>query len=364
MKKNTRITNIVLSIVILSLLIPLLSCKKKVTQESTVVGVLIKNDQEEFWKTYKKNIIDSAQQTGVPINIYAFDNDVPTQIDQIKTLLMNGTKYFFIVPANTAVTEQITKIINSQGGVAVFSNVVPSADALKVGENFYFTTSPETDAGAYQAELLDEYFKKNPSKLTGKTVNVLYFNGEFGHPAQIPRREGFLQAMKQKGYTVNILAQVAANWNSKSAKESMNLWLAKYGTEGLDAVITQNDDMAIGAIQAFIENGFTDDPTNQSKDTDGDGIVLPVPIIGVDGTDEGRKMINQKLLYGSVFQDMKTQISSAFEIIKECHNHGTAIGFTTSLGVKAAEKTSTEPPLTDASILKQCFVVPYVPVKK
>lgn len=364
MKKTTRITSIILSIAIVALLIPLLSCKKKGNQDTYIVSVLIKNDHEEFWKTYKKNIIQAAKETDTQINIYAFDNDVPTQIDQIKTLLMNGTKYFFIVPANTAVSEQITKIINSQGGVAVFTNVVPSAAALKVGENFYFTTSPETDAGAYQAELLDEYFKKNPSKINGKTVNVLYFNGEFGHPAQIPRREGFLQAMKQKGYTVNIVAQVAANWNSKSAKESMNLWLNKYGTEGLDAVISQNDDMAIGAIQAFIENGFTDDPTDQSKDTDGNGISLPIPVIGVDGTDEGRKMINQKLLYGSVFQDTKAQISSAFEIIKECHVHGSAIGFTTSLGVKAAEKTSTEPPLTDASVLKQCFVVPYVPVKK
>ena len=363
MTRKSKIYRILSAITALFML-SLFSCEKGKASEEMTVGVLIKSDRDVFWRNYKKFIIEAAKETNVKLNIYAFDNDSPTQIDQIKTMLMNGISHFFIVPSNSDLSPQIAKIIDSKGGYAIFSNVVPTVEALKVSKSFYFTTSPETDAGAYQAEILDGYFKKNPSKLSGKTVNVLYFNGEFGHPAQIPRREGFVSAMEKKGYKVNFLSQIAANWNRNSARESMNIWIERNGLEGVNAVITQNDDMAIGAIEAFIEKGLCDNPANPSQDTDRDGISLPVPIIGVDGTAEGKKFIEQNQLYGSVFQDMKAQISTGFEILKECQQKGNAIGFVTSAGVKAATSTTTEPPLTDSSVLSQCFVVSYIPLQK
>lgn len=362
MNKFIKNTSVIVMTVLISL--PFVSCKNKKNIVDNTVGVLLKSDQDSFWQTYKGYVLDAAKETGLSVKVYAFDNDAPTQIDQIKTMLMNGIKYFFIVPASTDLTNQISHIIASQGGVAVFSNVVPTIDALKLSKNFYYTSSPETEAGAYQAELLDEYFKKNPGKLNGKTVNILYFNGEFGHPAQIPRQKGFLEAMESKGYKVNILSQIAANWHKKVAREAMNIWIQKNGISGVDAIITQNDDMAIGAINAFIDNNVLDDPSNPTRDTDGDGISVPVPIIGVDGTERGKKLLNDNQLYGSVFQDMKSQVRTGFEIIKECKENGTAIGFTTPAGVKAATKTSTEAPLTDSSVLGQCFIVPYVPLKK
>ena len=345
-------------------LLSFLSCRNEKKGSENTVGVLLKSDQDTFWQTYKGYVLDAAKETGLSVRCYAFDNDAPTQIDQIKTMLMNGIKYFFIVPATTDLTDQISHIIASKGGVAVFSNVVPTIDALKLSKNFYYTSSPETEAGAYQAELLDEYFKKNPGKLNGKTVNVLYFNGEFGHPAQIPRRQGFLDAMAGKGYNVNILSQIAANWHKKVAREAMNIWIQKNGISGVDAIITQNDDMALGAITAFLDNNVLDDPSDPTRDTDGDGLSVPVPVIGVDGTERGKKLLLENQLYGSVFQDMRSQVLTGFEIIKECSKNGSAIGFTTPSGIKAAAKTSTEAPLTDSGVLGQCFIVPYVPLKK
>ena len=365
MKNFTKIRFFILAVFLILGMNVLLSCNSKSAgANSEKIGVLLKSEDESFWIDFKKYFTDIAEEKNLSLEIYASDNDPAIQIDQLKTMLMNGVKGFVITAASSDLTEQIAKIVNSQGGYVVFVNVMPTIDALKISKNCYYSSSPETEAGAYQAEILHNYFSKHPDKLSGKTVNVLYFNGEYGHPAQIPRRAGFVEAMESKGYKVNFLTQFGANWNRGSAKESMNLWLKKNGVKNLNAVVCQNDDMALGAVEAFIDNGFIDSKNSPMNDTDGDGTALALPVLGVDATTAGRDSLAASQLYGTVFQDMKTQIETALEIVTKCYSDGSAIGYVTSKGIKGAQKVSTEAPLTDTAIISQCFIVPYVPVTK
>ena len=44
--------------------------------------------------------------------------------------------------------------------------------------------------------------------------------------------------------------------------------------------------------------------------------------------------------------------------------NGSAQGYVTQAGLKAASQVTKEAPLTDSSVIGQCFVVPFVPVQK
>jgi methyl-galactoside transport system substrate-binding protein len=135
-----------------------------------VMGALIRNLNETFVRDYADNLKKLAKESNVTLKLYDGNSDVATQLDQLKTLLSQGVKYFVIIPQDTGATEQMAQLIKAKDGAAAFSNIQPSVEALKVGKNFYFASSPETVAGDYQAQIIDDYFKKYPAKAPGKLL--------------------------------------------------------------------------------------------------------------------------------------------------------------------------------------------------
>ena len=338
-------------------------CTNKSNSKKEIIGVLLRNDNEAFLQAYKSGLIDSAKKNNIQLQIYSANNDAAIQIDQLKTMLLNGVKNFVIIAHSTDLTEQMAKIISSQGGSAAFSNIIPSVDALKVGKNFFYASSPETDAGNFQAQIIDSYFKKNSGKLSGKTLNVVYFNGEYGHPAQIYRKVGVMEGLSKLGYNVNIVAEFGANWSRDSARQYLDL-LIDGGTKDFDVVIAQNDEMALGAVDSLVNHGLVDNPSSPTKDTDNDGTALSVLVLGIDATDGGKASMSNNQMYATVLQDANAQAATALELVWQCMKTGSAQGYTTQAGLKAAAQTTKEAPLTDSSVISQCFVVPFVPVQK
>lgn len=335
---------------------------KDSSSDKVVVGALIRNVNETFLANYAANLRTLASNANVELRLLDGNSDVATQLDQLNTLLTQGVKYFVIIPQDTAATEQMCQLINARGGAAAFSNIQPSIEALKVGKNFYLASSPETVAGDIQAEIADEYFKAYPEKLgPNKTVNLLIINGQLGHPAQVNRRQGAIDGLKARGYNVNIVAEQTANWGAAEAQALMDAWLAAYSGQ-FNMVFAQNDDMAMGAVESMLTNKFTDDPSDITKDTNGDGTVTRVPVVGVDATPAGQQSIRENKMYATVLQDAVGQSTTAFELVYTTATKGSAIG-TTAGGITAATEIG-EDPASDPAVLDQCFLVPFKKVTK
>lgn len=328
-----------------------------------VIGALIRNLDEQFVRDYADNLKKIADAKGVTLKLLDARNDQANQLDQLNLLLTQGVKYFVIVPTQTEVTEQMAKAIQAKKGGAAFSNIQPSVAALKVGPNFFLASSPESVAGAIQADIIDAYFKKNPAKLApGKTINTLMLLGQLGHPAQKYRTDAVLAGLKSKGYTVNVIAQDTANWKPDEAQQKMDAWIAAY-RDKFNIVITNNDGMALGAVESLLTNKYTDDPANPSVDKDGDGTVLRVPVLGVDATQVALKSMAENKLYATVLQDSVGQSSTAFDLAYTMATKGSAIG-SVAWGLKAITAPTDEAPANDASIVKQCYLVPFKAVTK
>lgn len=336
---------------------------KESTSGQVVIGALIRNLNETFLRDYANNLEKLAATNGVEVRLLDGNSDVATQLDQLNTLLTQGVKYFVIVPQDTSVTEQMTQAINAKGGAAAFSNIQPSVEALKVGKNFFLASSPESVAGDIQAQIITDYFTKYPEKAPGKVVNALLLNGQLGHPAQVNRKKGVEGGLAARGYTVNLVAEDTANWSAEQAQAKMDAWIAAYNGK-FNVVIAQNDDMALGAIESMLTNKYTDDPADVTKDTNGDGTVLKVPVIGVDGTETGVRSMNENKMYATVLQDAVGQSATAFELVYQVATKGSAKGYMTKAGLSAAKAITGEAPVTDASILDQCFLVPFKPITK
>ncbi|MGP1576860.1 MAG: substrate-binding domain-containing protein [Treponema sp.] len=340
----------------------LIACGENTDTKKVRVAGLIRGDAETFLNTYREALVKSANENDADLQIYFCNNDSAVQLDQVKNLLTNGVKYFVIIPVDTALTEQIVRLIHSMGGSVAFSNILPSDAALDIDKNVFHVSSAETAAGDFQAQILDDYFKNNPRKLSGKTIKILYLNGEVGHSTQIFRKQGFMDGLTKRGYSVDIVAEGSATWDFAIARQLTDNWIKKNAE--FDAIVAQNDDMALGAVEALIANGRTDIPGDANKDSDGDGTALTVPVIGVDATDAAKTSIAAHKLYATVLQDAAGQAATAMEVIVHCARYGSAKGFETKAGIKALDTVTQESPATRASVLDQCFMVPFVPITK
>ena len=162
---------------------------------------------------------------------------------------------------------------------------------------------------------------------------------------------------------MDFVFEYGANWDRASARQSLDMWLESQQRD-VNVVIAQNDQMALGAVDALIKNGYVDDKSNPTRDTDGDGLALTVAVFGVDGTAEAQESMARNQMCGTVLQDAKIQALTAFELVNQCKKTGSAKGYVTTSGIAGAQKTTYEPPLNEPLVIGQCYIVPFVPMGK
>jgi len=107
--------------------------------------------------------------------------------------------------------------------------------------------------------------------------------------------------LAQLGFNVDVLAIHSADWRRQDAADAMRTLYAQFGDD-IDLVFSNNDDMALGAIDFLLEEGvFIEGRPIQQQ---------PFIIIGVDGTPVGLEAIYRGLLLGTVNNDNAAQSSA------------------------------------------------------
>ena len=319
------------------------------------IALMMRNMDEQFLKDYADNVRKLAAERGVDLNVQDARSDQQQQLTQVQTLLNQGYKYFVIIPCISALSDQFNQLIHARGGAAAYSNTQPTVSSLKVSPNFFFASSPEFVGGSYQGGLIADYFDRYPDKAPGKVVNMIIINGQMGHPAQVNRRAGLISELRNRGYTVTVVAEDAADWAPDRAQERMTAWIAAF-RDRFNVVAAQNDGMALGAVQAMIQAGLVKTDTS-------DGTRLTVPVLGIDATADALASMSRNELYATVLQDAVGQSAAAFDVIYQMAS-GTYRPGNPAGGTPAATTPIDEAPANDASIIRQCYLVPFVPVDK
>ena len=140
-------------------------------------------------------------------------------------------------------------------------------------------------------QLLVDYFTQNPPE--GNVIRYVMLQGEPGHQDAELRTIFSLKALEDAGFELVELARDTAMWDRVRGQDKMAAWLAAFGDE-IDAVLANNDDMALGAIEALKAEGYFVD-----------GKFLPV--VGVDATAPALEALKEGTLYGTVLNDAVNQ---------------------------------------------------------
>lgn len=239
--------------------------------------------RDQFWTSMENAMKPYAESNNVELSILDANQDVATQLGQVQTWAADGYDAAIIGLANNDSAEDVLK---AAGGMkVVFVNRQPNLDILKDGEVVYVGTD-ETLYGTEQGNFLAEKFKAE-----GKTeVNIALFMGTLGLDNVTKRTNSAKEALEANGIKANYVFENTAEWDRIKA---MDMFSQLMGTgETVDAVICNNDEMALGVIEAMQTNGTKE---------------VFCPVVGIDATDVGCAAVKAGTMACSVFQDPVAQ---------------------------------------------------------
>ena len=282
-------------LLVLTLSLVLASCSLRQTEPDTIrIGVTVYDEQDTFIASLIQSLQQDAQQAevryGIKINVSVADGkgNQTTQMEQVDRFIKQGCDVLCVnIVDRTAAAVLIDKAKEAEIPL-LFFNREPVEEDLRRWDEVVYVGAKAEQSGVLQGRMLVEAWQDDTERWDKNGDGVLQYvllEGEPGHQDALLRTEYAAKSMTAEGLSAQKLAGDTANWNRGQAASKMRLWLDQYG-DAIEAVISNNDDMALGAIDAFLEKE------------------MEVPlVVGVDATKQALDAIEQGALYGTVHND-------------------------------------------------------------
>jgi inositol transport system substrate-binding protein len=243
---------------------------------------------DDTWLTYLRESMDKKAKSypdGVQLQFEDARSDVVKQLSQVESFISQKVDAIVVNPVDTAATKKITEAAVKAGIPLVYVNRRP--DDLKLPKGVVTVASNDLEAGEMQMQYLAD-------KMGGKG-DIVILLGDLANNSTTNRTKGVKEVLA-KYPNIKIEQEQTGIWSRDKGMTLVNDWL----TQGrkFDAVVSNNDEMAIGAAMALSQAGVDK------------GSVL---IAGVDGTPDGLNAIKKGNMTVSVFQDAKGQADGSID---------------------------------------------------
>ena len=257
------------------------------------VGVSMALFDDNFLTVLRNGIQSYADENKIEVQIEDAQNDVAKQLDQIKNFAASGVDAIVVNPVDTSATQAMTDAAAAANIPLVYVNRQPvNLDTLP--DNQAFVASNEVDSGTLETKEICRLLKEG-----GKTeANAYIIMGELSNQAAVQRTQDIFDVIggSECGVKINIIDKQTSNWRRDEAQNLMTNWLST--NKPFDAVIANNDESAIGAIQAMKAAGID---------------MKSVLVGGVDATQDALAAMQAGDLDVTVFQNAAAQGSGSID---------------------------------------------------
>ncbi|PZO82553.1 MAG: rhizopine-binding protein [Mesorhizobium amorphae] len=247
------------------------------------IGVTIARADSTFLTLLRNGMEDhAATLSGVTLQVEDAQNDPSRQLDQVQNFVASKVDAIIVAAVDGDSTPAMSKLAADAGIPIVYANH-PPADVDALPAKGAFVGSNEVDSGTLQTVEV--------CRLLGGKGKIAVLMGPLNNHSSLVRTKDIEDVIATPDCSgMEIVDRQSANWDRLEAQNIVTNWLSS-GME-VEAVIANNDEMAIGAIQALKSVG-----TDMSK----------IVVAGIDATPDGLAAMEAGDLDVSVFQNAKAQ---------------------------------------------------------
>ncbi|ANW62873.1 xylitol-binding protein [Mycolicibacterium murale] len=249
--------------------------------DTTRIGVTV-YDMSSFITAGKEGMDVYAEANNIELVWNSANNDVSTQASQVDSLINQGVDAIIVVPVQA-------DSLGPQVAAAKEKNIPLLAvnAALETPDLAGNVQPDDVAAGEQEMQMMAD-------RLGGRG-NIVILQGPLGGSGEINRGKG-IDNVLAKYPDIKVLAKDTANWKRDEAVNKMKNWISSFGPQ-INGVVSQNDDMGLGALQALKEAGRTD-----------------VPIVGIDGIEDGLNAVKSGEFIGTSLQNGTVELSAGLAV--------------------------------------------------
>lgn len=240
------------------------------------IALLMSHQTNAFTKAVSEGAIAKGAELGVSVEVFDGAQDQAKQASQMEQCITQGYDGILVEPISVDGIAPSVKAAN-EANVPVITVVqkMSQQDLAKA-----YCGGNDADAGKLQME--------EACKALGGKGNIVILYGPKGSDGQLIRKQGYDEVLANYP-DVKIVFDDTANWKTDEALTKVETWL-QTGTE-INAVVAQNDSMALGAVKAIEDAGKQDS----------------ILVYGVDAVPEGVAAVAEGRMDGTVSQDAAGQ---------------------------------------------------------
>lgn len=274
-----------------------------------LIGACIYNFNDTFMTNVRLNMEDAAVALGAEIEIEDAESSQHKQNKQIDDFIAKGVNALIINCVDPTVADAIVDKAKAANLPVVFINTEPEPKILAKWEKAYYVGARAEESGVISGQLIAEYFKMHPEadkNGDGKLQYVL-IKGEMGHKDVGLRSEYFIKAVHDTGLPTEEVASAYANWDRGQSHSKMKNFIDFIGLDGIEAVVANNDDMALGAVQALQLEGY-------NLGSDSKAPAKYIPVVGVDAAADALLAISKGQMLGTALNNAVGQGKAAVQL--------------------------------------------------
>ena len=259
------------------------------------IGVCIYKFDDAFMTTYRNALQEILEGKGYQVTVVDGNNDQAKQNEQINTFITQGVDALIINPVMTSAADTIIATVKAAGIPTVLINREPTADQMAAYDKLVYVGALAAQSGTMQGELILDTPNKGDINGDGKVSYIMIQGDPENIDAQL-RTEYSVKALTDAGVEVEQLNLTRGDWDREKGQTICANDLAQFGDK-IEVVFCNNDDMAIGALQAIQSAG-----RKVNED---------IYLVGVDALDAALNEVSNGNMTGTVLNDAVGQATGA-----------------------------------------------------
>lgn len=281
--------------------------KRENSKEKTSIriGVSLYRGDDTFINNLRLVLEEKAkeyeQENGIKVvlDIQDAKGSQNTQNNQVERFISLGCDAICVNPVDRTDASMMIDKAMTAGVPLIFFNRQPVEEDMNRWERLYYVGADARESAVLQGNIIVDAYRENPGSidLNGDgVVSYVLLEGESSHQDSLIRTEWSIQTLKDGDVPIEKITGGIANWERSQASALMEQWLEAH-PGNIELVISNNDDMALGAIDALDRTG-----------------AWKMNLVGIDATIPGLEAIRAGKLLGTVESDKQLYAGTIFQI--------------------------------------------------
>ena len=294
---------------------------EKKAKKKIKIGVTLYDSYDTFLTGYMRAFdkeVAEKRAEGYEVNVLQYNaaGSQAMQNEQVEEMLQNSCDVLCVNLVDRTAPSEIIDMAKKKDVPVIFFNRELVEEDLNQWNKLYYVGADAKQSGILQGELVAEDVKEVekegqlPPELDrngdGK-LQYLIFEGEAGHQDSIMRTDYVVSTIQDAGIPLERLDYSIANWSRAEAQSKMMQLYPEFQGK-IELILSNNDDMALGVIDAYDKIGVQKD--------------LRPWIYGIDGTKAGLAAIEKGGMRATVYNDEAGQSKALFRIAFQLASEG------------------------------------------